>query len=931
MRTLLILLSGILATAQTQYFTTTYAGSVPPLANPVALKQYLDAPQAVAYDAHGNLYYANDTQIWRLNPDGTDILIAGKSTTSGTSSAGNGLATDATFTGITQMAFDPQGNLWIADSGIFRMTPDQKIALILPQKNIYFPVGGIAFSIDAAGDLYAAGFNQPAIMKYAVANQTWSVAAPIPNGFVYAMAISGSILYFDATTSMNTLQLDLQTGQITTAFQSGGDMAVGPDGTIYFAQDSQIFRAQPGGALQPFAGTGVLGYTGDGGPATQASLNMYVGIAAPGLVAANPVNGDVAFVQIFNHVVRVISGATHIIQTVAGASHGAGDNGPAVLAQLDASNGGGGLAADAAGNVYVFDKNNARIRKITPSGIISTVAGNGSAGNSGDGGKATLAAINGFAPQNLFYGYGNITVDKAGNLYFVNDDKASTVRMVDVNGNIHTVAGGGTAAISNGAAATSVSLGEAYWIAVDSAGNLYIAQAGLFNGYYTGFGYILKVSSGVISVMAGTTGQGSAPDGTPATQAAFNVIPSMAVNNSGQVYFVDGNLIRMINAQGNLVTIAGVTTSLFNGNPVTSGPAKSTNLNAPQSLTFDASGNLYFVNTTTFGPQIVMVDTAGNLTPIAGDVPANGTYETTSGDDGPASNAGFASIQGLAVDPSGNIFALDSGAYIRELSPYNPSAPPPYLSAGGVVGSGASLPAVVAVSPNGDATIYGGNFGITHTLAASDLVNGKVPTTLAGVCASFGGVPAALLGVYPGQINVQVPALPPGPVTVQVTLNCGKSNAVVTNFAGVVVQTASPEFFTFLPDPVAGNNPVAAVNAITGVLIGPPGLTAGATFVPAKAGDIVEAFGTGWGSTTPSFGLGIIPGAAGQLALPYTLTFGGVAVPASNIQYAGVAPCCAGLYQINFTVPAGTPSGNQKLVITVGGFASPPNAYITVN
>jgi hypothetical protein len=130
---------------------------------------------------------------------------------------------------------------------------------------------------------------------------------------------------------------------------------------------------------------------------------MYVGIAAPGLVAANPVNGDVAFVQIFNHVVRVISGATHIIQTVAGASHEAGDNGPAVLAQLDASNGDGGLAADAAGNVYVFDKNNARIRKITPSGIISTVAGNGVAGNSGDGGKATLAAINGFAPQNLFY------------------------------------------------------------------------------------------------------------------------------------------------------------------------------------------------------------------------------------------------------------------------------------------------------------------------------------------------------------------------------------------------------------------------------------------------------------------------------------------------------------------------------------------------
>jgi uncharacterized protein (TIGR03437 family) len=188
-----------------------------------------------------------------------------------------------------------------------------------------------------------------------------------------------------------------------------------------------------------------------------------------------------------------------------------------------------------------------------------------------------------------------------------------------------------------------------------------------------------------------------------------------------------------------------------------------------------------------------------------------------------------------------------------------------------------------------------------------------------------------MLGVYPNQINVQVPTLPPGPVTVQVTLNCGKSNAVSTNLAGVIVQPASPEFFTFLPDPVAGNNPIAAVNALTGALIGPPSLIAGATFVPAKIGDIVEAYGTGWGLTTPPFGLGVLPAAAGQLALPFTLTLGGTAVPASNIQYAGVAPCCAGLYQVNFTVPPGTPSGNQNLVISVGGIASPPNAYIRVN
>jgi uncharacterized protein (TIGR03437 family) len=273
---------------------------------------------------------------------------------------------------------------------------------------------------------------------------------------------------------------------------------------------------------------------------------------------------------------------------------------------------------------------------------------------------------------------------------------------------------------------------------------------------------------------------------------------------------------------------------------------------------------------------------------------------------------------------------LDSGVYIRKLSPYNPASPPPYLSAGGVIGAGGSVPAVTAVSPNGDASIYGGNFGATHTLAPADLVNGKIPSNLVGVCVSFGGVPGAMLGVYPSQINVQVPTLPPGPVTVQVTLNCGQSNAVSTNFAGVAMKAASPEFFSFLPDPAAGNNPIAAINVLTGSLIGAPGLLSGAAFVSVKAGDIVEAFGTGWGSTTPAFGLGVLPGAAGSLSLPYTLTFAGQPVAAANIEYAGVAPCCAGLYQINFTVPGGTPSGNQPLVITVGGVASPPNAYLTV-
>jgi uncharacterized protein (TIGR03437 family) len=141
---------------------------------------------------------------------------------------------------------------------------------------------------------------------------------------------------------------------------------------------------------------------------------------------------------------------------------------------------------------------------------------------------------------------------------------------------------------------------------------------------------------------------------------------------------------------------------------------------------------------------------------------------------------------------------------------------------------------------------------------------------------------------------------------------------------------ASPEFYSFLPDPVAGHNPVAAITLPTGTYVGAPGLIPGATFVPARVGDLVEAYGTGWGSTVTPFGLGVIPGFASKLATPFSLTLGGTPVPLASIAYAGISPCCAGFYQIDFNVPAGTPSGDQALVITVAGQPSPPGAFITV-
>jgi uncharacterized protein (TIGR03437 family) len=192
-------------------------------------------------------------------------------------------------------------------------------------------------------------------------------------------------------------------------------------------------------------------------------------------------------------------------------------------------------------------------------------------------------------------------------------------------------------------------------------------------------------------------------------------------------------------------------------------------------------------------------------------------------------------------------------------------------------------------------------------IQASDVVSGKLPTTLGGLCVSFGGKNAPITGVFPNQINVQVPDLPPGPATVKVVANCGGSNPLTGNIGAIVVETASPEFYS-------SNNDVAAVSAAGTI----------------TTGSLVEAFGTGWGPTSPSVAPGAVPGAAAPLTTAPGLTLGGIPIPAANISYAGLSPCCAGLYQVDFTIPPGIPKGDQALIITIGGISSPAGAYLTL-
>jgi uncharacterized protein (TIGR03437 family) len=187
------------------------------------------------------------------------------------------------------------------------------------------------------------------------------------------------------------------------------------------------------------------------------------------------------------------------------------------------------------------------------------------------------------------------------------------------------------------------------------------------------------------------------------------------------------------------------------------------------------------------------------------------------------------------------------------------------------VGAGLSLPAVRAISPNALMSVFGQNFappGTLKQIGAADLLNGNLPTNLIDVCVLVDNVAAPLFAITDTQVNFQAPVLPSaGTVSVQVATRCGTGNQVLSNAITISVQNTTPEFFYFKQS-ADGRNPIAAVNALSGTYIGAPGLLPGATFAPAKPGDVLTLFLTGLGATSPAFAPGILPDRAVRWSAP---------------------------------------------------------------
>jgi len=452
-------------------------------------------------------------------------------------------------------------------------------------------------------------------------------------------------------------------------------------------------QAMTAGDIYTIAGNGELGYSGDGGPATAAKFY------SPYFVTVDAA-GNVVISDIGNQRVRVVAATTGTfygqamtagdVYTVAGdGTEGfAGDGGPATAAELDGPT---GVAVDGAGNLYIADAANGRVRMVPAqtgtfygqamtAGDIYSIAGNGTTGSSGNHGPATKAELN--YPS-------SVAVDPHGNT-IIADSRSNMVLAVAANtgtfygramtaGDIYTIAGNGTAGYTgNGGKATKAELDLPLGVSVDQAGDLVIADASnnriRLVAANTGTLYGQAMTAGDIYTIAGDGTAGYSGDGGPATAAELNAPSWAVVDGDGNVIIADtsNNRVRVVAARtgtfygqamtaGDIYTVAGDGTAGYSGD---GGPGPAAELDSPTGLALDSAGNLVIADffndrvrvvaasTGTFYGQAM---TAGDIYTVAGDGQSSGL-----GDGGPATEASLAGPGAVAFDGSGNLLIADT-------------------------------------------------------------------------------------------------------------------------------------------------------------------------------------------------------------------------------------------------------------------------------
>jgi sugar lactone lactonase YvrE len=552
------------------------------------------------------------------------------------------------------LAVDHRGDLYFADRG------DSRVRKIDPNGTITTVAGnGIFFTDGDGGPAVLASLNDPTAVAFDRA---------------------GNLLIGEGIAGRRIRRVDAGTGIISTiagtgdighggdgdggpalaaAFRDIKDIAVADDGTVLVVDDQQVRQITPDGTIQTIAGSPFDDqYNGDEIPARQATLS-------PESVAVDG-RGNIYVADFGNHRIRKIT-PDGIIHTVAGngVPGFAGDGGKATQARLAYP---GGVAVDADGRLYISDYGNRRVRKVDPSGTITTVAGDGTYGfrESED------------ARRTGFYWLVDVAVDQGGNVYAADIEFFSTfeascdrvytntgIRKITPEGRAIWLAGSGFV-LGDGQLALYANLIDPWGLAVDQAGNIYIAD--------TGHARVRRIErqSGVINTLAGggdpdLRRRRSDPDpiqeGALATEAELNYPVDVAVDRKGNVYIVDEywSQILKVTPEGRIFTFVGrdCRDSRVLGD---GGPAEAGCLFNPQGVTVGPDGSLYIADTGHQRIRKVNMET-GHITTVAG----NGTFADT-GDGGRATEAGLLSPIAVAVAEDGTLY-LVTYQNLRKVSP----------------------------------------------------------------------------------------------------------------------------------------------------------------------------------------------------------------------------------------------------------------------
>jgi sugar lactone lactonase YvrE len=553
-------------------------------------------PSAITRDSSGNLYVAEarNYTIRKITPTGVVSTLAG---IAGSCGSADGAATAAKFCRPSGIAIDSADNLYVADGGnnsIRKITPVGVVSTLVSGLNSPNQI-----AVDNIGNIYVTEleYNDPYVNSQTVRKIT-------PAGIVSTLA--GTYGAAGSADGIGPNARFSQPSGLTT--DSAGNVYV------YDLFNSAIRKITPARVVTTLVVLADNGFT----------LDTAGGLAFDGI-------GNLYVTQ--NRTIRKITPAG-TVTTLAGSTASGWADGVGAAAAFDQPT---GITTDSAGNIYVTDTGNFTIRKVTPTGSVSTLAGE--ADTHGDRNGAGAAA--------RFSYITGITADRTGNVYAA-DAYNGLIRKITPAGLVSTLAGTGARADVDGSSAMA-SFNLPYGVTADSDGNLYVAE----------YNTIRKITpAGLVSTLAGTAGMGGSADGMGAA-ARFTLILGIATDSAGNLYATDAgnNTIRKITPGGVVSTLAG--TGFYGA---ADGIGTAASFSSPRGITIDNAGNLYVVEYDS--NRIRKITPAGVVSTLAGTIGAPGHT------DGVGAVARFNKPEGIAIDSAGNLYVADTFNYaIRKITP----------------------------------------------------------------------------------------------------------------------------------------------------------------------------------------------------------------------------------------------------------------------